>query len=89
MTRVASLYVRGTESIRIVRVEDASAIIVYGPGSRQNRREFGTDAELEAFCAEHEQYLISEGWALQVYHERRSGQDRRKRPQSHDRRRTS
>lgn len=85
-TKRAWLYVRGSQSIRMV-VED-NALLVYGPGDVFRRTEHG---DLVAAMLEHsnrEQDLVADGWLLEeMTTERRSGRERRAGTRGSDRRR--
>ena len=84
-TTTAWLYVRGDQSVRIVR--DGGSLAVHGPGDlfRHHAYDDGAAAMLEH--ASLEQQLVCDGWSLErMTTERRSGTDRRKIPRT-DRRR--
>src|SRR5690348_8732806 len=67
----AWLFVRGSESVRIVI--DGTSMGVYGPGSKYSQSRFGEamDATLHQAAVEHS--LVLEGWTLEHFTaERRS-----------------
>jgi hypothetical protein len=86
MAILAWLFLRGTESIRIVRDPKAFVLRVEGPGYEREVHAFHTEAELSEFQGNFEARLLSEGWALGASQERRSGRDRRADPRGPDRR---
>jgi len=84
--REAWLFVRGDESIRIVRVGKKPELLVSGPGSTEHSHSFDTEASLDEFCRWYEAHLVREGWKLHFSMDRRSsaasspsGRDRRRR----------
>jgi hypothetical protein len=71
------LFVRGGESIRIVR-PNGCVLIINGPGAAQERHDFGDEDEVQAYQMSIAEELAAVGWLLEgVDRERRSGQDRR------------
>lgn len=59
----AWLYVRGSESIRIVL--DGTSLAVYGPGTRFSHSNFGESMDATLYQAEVEQSLVLDGWTLE------------------------
>jgi hypothetical protein len=82
------LFIRGSESIWIER-PFGFTLIIAGPGSRSEQRDFRDDKELDAFQVALAERLAAEGWFLWAHDvDRRSGTDRRGTPRStSDRRR--
>ena len=71
------LFIRGSESIWVERPY-GSVLVVAGPGSLREQREFIDDATLNAFQVAFAERLAAEGWFLWDYNrERRTGVDRR------------
>ena len=82
------LFVRGTESIRILLREDGHGLRVLGPGDRRQEYEFkDSDARL-TFQTRLERQLAASGWVLEQFSDRRSRYERRvgRRDQASDRR---
>jgi hypothetical protein len=65
------LYVRGDESIQIIKLPTASILLVCGPDRQQQTYPFDTDLLLENFRRSHGQQLLADGWTLHGTHERR------------------
>jgi hypothetical protein len=90
MAILAWLFLRGTESIRIVRDPGVLVLRVEGPGYEREVHAFKDEAELGEFQRLHEARLVAEGWVLGASQERRSGRDRRGEPRGgSDRRRAT
>jgi hypothetical protein len=87
MATLAWLFLRGTESIRIVRDPKAFVLRVDGPGYEREVHAFAGEVELGEFQRNYESRLVAEGWVLGASQERRSGRDRRSEPRGQDRRR--
>ena len=67
----AWLFVRGSESVRIVI--DGTSVGVYGPGSRFSHSRFGEAMDATLHQAAVEQSLVLDGWTLERFTtERRS-----------------
>jgi hypothetical protein len=67
----AWLFVRGSESVRIVI--DGTSMGVYGPGSRFSHSRFGEAMDATLHQATVEQSLVLDGWTLEHFTaERRS-----------------
>jgi hypothetical protein len=88
MTVLAWLFVRGEESVRIVRDPGAFVLRVEGPGYEREVHAFKDEAEVGEFQRTYEARLLAEGWMLGASHERRSGRDRRGTSRGQDRRRS-
>jgi hypothetical protein len=88
MTVLAWLFVRGEESVRIVRDPGAFVLRVEGPGYEREVHAFKDEAEVGEFQRHYEARLLAEGWMLGASQERRSGRDRRGNSRGPDRRRT-
>jgi hypothetical protein len=74
----AWLFVRGEESIRIVR-PPGCALIIHGPDRTRQRRDFDDEDTLQAFQVSIAERLTEHGWILfGVDVDRRSGKDRRR-----------
>src|SRR5262245_32113645 len=74
------LFVRGSESVRLIRAgtpEGRVRLLVYGPGNTETTHEFQDAIACAARQSEIERRLISEGFALHQFTDRRSGLDRR------------
>jgi hypothetical protein len=70
----AWLFVRGSESVRIVI--DGTAVGVYGPGARFSHSRFGEAMDATLHQAAVEQALVLDGWTLEHFtSERRSHAD--------------
>jgi hypothetical protein len=83
------LFVRGDESIRLVRNRTELVLFIHGPGSLFRRQEFEGEEALLYFQRSLEHQLVADGWELRSTHERRSGSDRRSQTRGADRRRTT
>ena len=88
MTVLAWLFVRGEESVRIVRDPKAFVLRVEGPGYEREVHAFKDEAEVGEFQRNYEARLLAEGWMLGASQERRSGRDRRADARGPDRRRS-
>ena len=81
----AWLYVRGTESVRIVL--EGTSLLVYGPGPRFSSARFGDATEAMLRHASVQRELLNDGWTRDTStHDRRVGIDRRKETRGPDRR---
>jgi hypothetical protein len=87
MAILAWLFLRGEDSIRIVRDPGTYVLRVEGPGYEREVHAFKDEPELAEFQRNYEARLTSEGWMLGASQERRSGRDRRADPRGSDRRR--
>lgn len=87
MAILAWLFVRGGESVRIVRDPNAFVLRVEGPGYAREVQSFTNERDIGEFQRAFEARLEHEGWALAAMHERRSGQDRRSEPRAGEDRR--
>jgi hypothetical protein len=72
------LFVKGDQSIRVVRPLAATALSVSGPGRARAQYAFDGEAAVQAYQMELAEQFSAAGWILigQDY-ERRSGQERR------------
>jgi hypothetical protein len=72
------LFVKGDQSIRVVRPPAATALSVSGPGRARAQYAFDGEAAVQAYQMELAEQFSAAGWVLigQDY-ERRSGQERR------------
>ena len=61
----AWLFVRGTESVRIVI--DGTSVGVYGPGSRFSHSRFGEAMDATLHQAAVEQALVLDGWTIEHF----------------------
>jgi hypothetical protein len=61
----AWLFVRGSESVRIVI--DGTTVGVYGPGSNFSQSRFGESMDATLHQAAVEQALVLEGWTLEHF----------------------
>ena len=61
----AWLFVRGSESVRIVI--DGTSVGVYGPGSRFSHSRFGEPMDATLHQAAVEQALVLDGWTLERF----------------------
>jgi hypothetical protein len=77
MSILAWLFLRGDESIRIVRDPEVCALKIEGPGYEREIHAFKDEATLAEFQRDYEAGLASQGWLLGASQERRSGRDRR------------
>jgi hypothetical protein len=76
MSVLAWLFIRGGQSVRIVRDPGGPGLDVQGPGTEYRRHDFSSEDELLEFQRTFEQRLAADGWELRASHERR-GSDRR------------
>ena len=77
MTPASWLFVKGNDSIRIVRPE-GFGLIVLGPGPLRHVHDFKDEAEMQAYQMSVAEELSEQGWMLLGMDvERRSGRDRR------------
>ena len=77
------LFVRGSESVRLIRAstpEGRTRLLVYGPGNTQATHEFEDGSSCTARQSELERELVSGGFMLEQFTDRRSGADRRSAP---------
>ena len=89
MAILAWLFVRGEDSVRIVRDPVAFVLRIEGPGYEREVHAFKSEGEIGEFQRNYEARLLAEGWVLGASQERRSGRDRRSDPRGSDRRRPS
>ena len=76
------LFVRGPESVRIIRAS-SGALIVSGPGHSQARRTFQDEPAMQAYCVDLAERLSAAGWLLWGEdHDRRRGTERRTMPRA-------
>ena len=61
----AWLFVRGSESVRIVI--DGTSVGVYGPGGRFSHSRFGEAMDATLHQAAVEQVLVQDGWSLEHF----------------------
>lgn len=87
MAILAWLFLRGSESIRIVRDPGAFVLRVDGPGYEREVHAFKDEGEISEFQRTYEARLLTDGWMLAASQERRSGRDRRSNKRGTDRRR--
>jgi hypothetical protein len=87
MAILAWLFLRGSESIRIVRDPGAFVLRVDGPGYEREVHAFKDEAAVGEFQRSYESRLLADGWVLGASQERRSGRDRRTDRRGPDRRR--
>jgi hypothetical protein len=88
MERVSWLFVRGSESIRVDFRTDHLAIAARGPGQEERTFRFGDESTAVEFMKLYEHFLVSSGWVLQAFVERRAERGPGPLPRS-DRRRRS
>jgi hypothetical protein len=85
------LFVRGPESVRLMRVatpEGRTRLLVYGPGNTQITHEFDDDSTCTTLQSELERQLVADGYSLEQFTDRRGDKDRRSVPRgTPDRRR--
>jgi hypothetical protein len=84
------LFVRGSESIRILLRQDEQGVRVVGPGGRHREYEFTDNEARITFQTDLERQLVASGWILEQFSDRRSRFDRRVSQRDHalDRRRS-
>lgn len=97
MTRIglvqsASLFTRGDESVRIVRVRQPTgthSLLVNGPGADSTEHYLEDASECARYESELERRLVTRGFRLALFTsgDRRLGTDRRKMARGSDRRR--
>lgn len=85
--KLAWLFLREDESIRVTRDSTAFMLLMCGPGSAEHSHHFDSEATLEEFLAWYEQRLESEGWILKGAIERRVTVDQSDVPPDRERRR--
>ena len=74
------LFIRGGESVRVIRAatpEGRARLLVYGPGNTHATHEFADGIACTQREAEIERELVSDGFTLEQFTDRRSGLDRR------------
>jgi hypothetical protein len=84
------LFVRGEESVRVIRAatpEGRARLLIYGPGNTQATHEFQDGVTCTQRESEIERELVADGFTLEQFTDRRSGLDRRSLPRGTDRRR--
>jgi len=84
------LFVRGGESVRVIRAatpEGRARLLVYGPGNTQATHEFHDTVTCTQRESEIERELVASGFTLEQFTDRRSGLDRRAAPRGAERRR--
>lgn len=84
------LFVRGAESVRVIRAatpEGRARLLVYGPGNTQASHEFQDAVACTQRESEIERQLVTDGFTLEQFTDRRNGLDRRTVPRGSDRRR--
>lgn len=86
MAILAWLFLRGEESIRVLRDPGTLVLRVEGPGYERQVHAFKTEGEIGDFQQSYEARLQAEGWVLGASQERRSGRDRRANSRGPDRR---
>jgi hypothetical protein len=79
------LFVRGSDSIRILLRQDEQGLRVLGPGLSRQEYAFGDPGARIAFQHNLEQQLAAAGWTLQQFSDRRSRFERRVSPRDHAR----
>ena len=92
VVQTASLFIRGTESVRLVRVTRADGparLLVDGPGPEQTRHLLDNAVECLWFQLDIERRLVAQGFLLAHVSgaDRRSGRERRTSSRGSDRRR--
>jgi hypothetical protein len=86
MAAASWLFVRGPESVRIVR-QTATILNISGPGRARSERRFDGEAEVQAYQVRLAEEFSAAGFILiGENHERRSGRERRSMPRGIDRR---
>jgi hypothetical protein len=83
----AWLYIKGEESIRLIRDTTGLMLMVCGPGSTQHVHTFDSGATLNEFLGWYEARLDTAGWVLQRFEDRRRERVRSAVPPGADRRR--
>lgn len=91
LIQTASLFARGPESVRIVRLTRADGpahLLIHGPGATRATHVHDNAIECLWFQADVERSLLAEGYQLvrAGTGERRSGRERRAAARGHDRR---
>jgi len=77
MTSSSWLFVKGEESIRVVR-PGSGGLILLGPGPLRDVRDFANETDLQEYQVQLAERLGERGWILLAPDaERRSGQERR------------
>jgi hypothetical protein len=74
------LFVRGSESVRLIRAsmpEGRARLLVYGPGNTRATHEFEDGSSCTARQSELERELVAGGFTLEQFTDRRGGGDRR------------
>jgi len=84
------LFVRGADSVRVIRAatpEGRARLLIYGPGNTQATHEFDDGVTCTHQEAEVERQLVTDGFTLEQFTDRRTGLDRRSIVRGPDRRR--
>ena len=72
LERVAWLFVRGEETIRVDRSANGLAVAASGPGHDRRVFSFADEVTAAEFLNLYERFLAGGGWSLQAFVERRS-----------------
>ena len=84
------LFVRGGDSVRVIRAstpEGRARLLIYGPGNTHATHEFQDGITCTQRESEIERELVTDGFTLEQFTDRRSGTERRNVPRGSDRRR--
>ena len=73
LARVAWLFVRGDEAIRVDVSADGLRVAANGPGHERRIFKFGDEPTATEFIRLYEHSLAGAGWVLQAFVERRAG----------------
>jgi hypothetical protein len=86
MAAASWLFVKGPESIRVVR-QTGTVLNISGPGRARSEHRFDGEAEVQAYQVRLAEEFSAAGFILiGENHERRSGRERRSMPRGIDRR---
>jgi hypothetical protein len=88
LSRVTWLFVRGDDTIRVKLSSSGLTVAVSGPRYEARLFRFADTATSDEFLRLYEQHLISDGWGLQGFVERRSTHGTAAFPKGLDRRRS-
>lgn len=87
--RVAWLFVRGDETVRLNALDNGLSVAANGPGHERRIFKFGDEPTRAEFVRLYEHFLAGAGWVLQAFVERRSSNTPGQLPEGGDRRRRS
>jgi hypothetical protein len=72
----AWLFVRGSESVRIIKLPQSLILLVCGPGRNEDSHRFESDLALERFRESRSRQLLNDGWLQHFSNDRRADSPR-------------